>query len=73
MKSTRWLEISIPLLPEAERKYLARFDAHLAAGRWLFAKFARQSKESSVFSAARNCRKQGMPLETALILLRALP
>lgn len=40
-------------------------------GDWLLTKFRRQCQDSGVFSAARNLRKQGVPLEVTLAMLRA--
>lgn len=41
------------------------------AGQWLVAKARRQATESGVQTAARNLRKQGVPLELALRILFA--
>ena len=42
------------------------------AGLWLVSKLRQQAAESGVFQAARNAKKQGVPLELALSILRAV-
>lgn len=41
----------------------------IAAGLWLARKAAQQAKEQGVQRAALNLRKQGVPLELALMIL----
>ena len=43
--------------------------AYLRLGRWLSRKALQQSIDSGTFAAARNLRKQGVPLELALLTL----
>ena len=38
-------------------------------GRWLWAKARRQQREQGTQQAARNLRKQGVPLPVALLIL----
>lgn len=45
----------------------------LRAGLWLVCKTRRQAAESGVQVAARNLRKQGVPLELALLILTEQP
>ena len=46
--------------------------ARSAAGVWLMNKFAEQCMVSGVQQAARNLRKQGVPLHIALMMVRGL-
>ncbi len=44
-------------------------DATSLIGRWLWAKARRQQREQGTFQAAKNLRKQGVPLPVALLVL----
>lgn len=44
-------------------------DAVSLIGRWLWAKARRQQREQGTQQAARNLRKQGVPLPVALLIL----
>lgn len=45
-------------------------DTVLAAGVWLVRKARAQAAQSGTYAAARNLKKQGIPLELALAILR---
>ena len=47
------------------------FDAIVECGGFLLRKFKAQCLVSGVFTAARNCRKQGISLDVCLLMLRA--
>ena len=49
-----------------------RIFARDLAGSWITSKFRQQAKDSGVYAAARNLRKQGCSLTVALVLVRAL-
>jgi hypothetical protein len=49
------------------------YDAIVGAGQFWHNKFTQQCADSGVLVAARNLRKQGAPLATALLMVRALP
>jgi hypothetical protein len=42
---------------------------YISLGHWLAKKYRAQAKEHGVQHAARNCRKQGLPIELALAVL----
>ena len=44
------------------------FDAALC-GVWFLRKYRAQAREGGYFNAARNLRKQGVPLEVAMVVL----
>jgi hypothetical protein len=41
-------------------------------GSWMFSRFRQQCRDSGVYQAARNLRKQGVKIEVALMMVRAL-
>jgi hypothetical protein len=42
---------------------------YISAGRWIVGKARQQARESGYQQAARNLRKQGVPLSLALVIL----
>ena len=44
------------------------FDA-VVCGFWFMHKYRAQAREGGYFNAARNLRKQGVPIEVALVML----
>ncbi len=44
----------------------------LYAGLWLYAKAKKQQRESGTLKAARNLKKQGVPLELAVRMLATI-
>jgi hypothetical protein len=45
------------------------FSTPYVVGWWLLAKARRQAAEAGTYQAAKNLRKQGAPLELALLIL----
>lgn len=51
----------------------AYLTAWIDAGQWFVAKARRQADQHGVQAAARNLRKQGVPVELALLVLAGKP
>lgn len=49
--------------------YFKRNRTAAIAGEWLVAKAQQQAEEVGVYQAARNLRKQGVPVEVAVLIL----
>lgn len=56
-------------LPIREGLTMRTLATYISAGRWIVGKARRQAAEVGYQQAARNLRKQGVPLSLALIIL----
>lgn len=50
----------------SQSRHIARC---IMVGAWMLNKYQSQAREGSVLKAARNLKKQGVPLECALLIL----
>lgn len=51
------------------KKLLKRMEAHQTAGEFIVAKYRAQQAKVGTYQAARNMRKQGMPIALARLVL----